>query len=150
MLLKAKPKDFNDLVQISGLAHGTGTWIDNGENLLDNGHTLSELPTLRDDVFLQLMKYGLSKEAAYQIAEYVRRGRLRHISDHTFEFVEYMRSKNVPEWYIESLRKIWYLFPKAHATAYVMNAVRIAWYKIHYPLQFRAVCLPSDNTDTDG
>ena len=149
MLLKAKPKKFNDLVRISGSAHGTGTWIDNGENLLDNGHKLSELPTLRDDVFLQLMKYGLSKEAAYQIAEYVRRGRLYHISDLTFEFVEYMRSKNVPEWYIESLRKIRYLFPKAHAVAYVMNAVRIAWYKIHYPMQFCTVCLPSGDTDTD-
>lgn len=149
MLLKAKPRKFNDLVRISGLAHGTGTWIDNGGNLLDNGHMLSELPTLRDDVFLQLMKYGLNKEAAYEIAEYVRRGRLYHISDLTFEFVEYMRSKNVPEWYIESLRKIRYLFPKAHATASVMNAVRIAWYKIHYSLQFRAVCLPSDDTDTD-
>ena len=149
MLLKAKPKDFNDLVQISGLAHGTGTWIDNGEILLDNGHKLSELPTLRDDVFLQLMKYELNKEAAYQIAEYVRRGRLYHISDLTFEFVEYMRSKNVPEWYIESLRKIRYLFPKAHAVAYVMNAVRIAWYKIHYPMQFCTVCLQSGDTDTD-
>lgn len=149
IILKANPKNFNDLVQISGLEHGMGTWIDNGENLTDSGHRLSELPALRDDVFLQLMKYGLNKGAAYQIAEYVRSGRLYHISDLTFEFVEYMRSKKVPEWYIESLRKIRYLFPKAHAVADVMNAVRIAWYRIHYPMQFRAVCLTSGDIGTD-
>lgn len=139
MLLKLKPKSFDDLVQISGLSHGTGIWLDNGENLLNEGRTLCELPALRDDILLQLMQYGLEKDSACQIAECVRRGKFYYYSDLTFELVELMRSKNVPEWYIQSLRKIRYLFPKAHAVAYVMNAVRMAWYKIHYPKEFASV-----------
>ena len=139
MLLKLKPKSFDDLVQISGLSHGTGIWLDNGENLLNEGRTLCELPALRDDILLQLMQYGLEKDSACQIAECVRRGKFYYYSDLTFEPVELMRSKNVPEWYIQSLRKIRYLFPKAHAVAYVMNAVRMAWYKINYPKEFASV-----------
>lgn len=139
MLLKLKPKSFDDLVQISGLSHGTGIWLDNGENLLNEGRTLCELPALRDDILLQLMQYGLEKDSVCQIAECVRRGKFYYDSDLTFELVELMRSKNVPEWYIQSLRKIRYLFPKAHAVAYVMNAVRMAWYKIHYPKEFALV-----------
>lgn len=139
LLLIIKPKSFSDLVQISGIAHGTGIWIDNGENLLNKGKILGELPTLRDDVFLQLTNYGLDRESSYQIAECVRRGKLFHNSDLASEFAECMRNKNVPEWYIESLTKIRYVFQKAHAVSYVMNAIRMAWYKVYYPVQFRTV-----------
>ena len=148
MLLKLKPSSFDDLVQISGLSHGTGTWIDNGENLLNDGHTLSEIPALRDKVFLQLMRYGLERDSAYQIAECVRTGRLACNSNLTFELVKHMRGNNVPEWYIQSLRKIWYLFPKAHAVTYVMNAVRMAWYKTYYPVEFYAAVLTCDRDNS--
>lgn len=141
MLLRLKPKSFDDLVQISGLSHGTGIWLDNGENLLKENHTLSELPALRDDILLRLMRYGLERDSAYQIAEYVWKGKFYYDSNLTFELVERMRNKNVPEWYIQSLRKIRHLFPKAHVVAYVMNAVRMAWYKIHYPTEFYAAYL---------
>lgn len=141
MLLKLKPKSFDDLVQISGLAHGPGVWVDNGDNLLYNGHALSEVPAIRDDIFLQLMQYGLDKLSSFQIAECVRKGKFYYDSDLTFKLIERMRNKNVPEWYIQSLRKIRYLFSKAHAVTHVMNAVRIAWYKIHYPTEFYAAHL---------
>lgn len=141
MLQMTRPKSFDDLVRISGLSHGTNTWIDNGEELLRDGHSISELPALREDVFLQLLDYGVERENAFKIAEYVRRGRFYFDSDVTNEFVRILQKANVPKWYIQSLRKNRYMFPKAHAVAYVMNAVRMAWFKIHYPVEFYAAYL---------
>ena len=148
MLLKIKPKSFYDLVQISGLSHGAEVWNDNSENLLNDGRTLSELPALRDAILLQLMRYGLERDSACQIAECARRGKLFYDSERTVELVEHMRSKNVPEWYIQSLCKIRYLFPKAHSVHYVMNAVRMAWYKNYYPVEFYASVLTCDVNDS--
>ena len=141
MLLKLKPKSFHDLVQIWGLSYGTGIWIDNCDQLLYDSHLLSELPALRDDIFLQLMQYGLEKSSSFRIAECVRKGALCHNANWTLELVERMRNNNVPEWYIQSLRKVRYLSPKAHETAYAMNAVRMAWYKIYYPTELYAAYL---------
>ena len=141
MLQKTKPVCFADLVQVSGLSHGTNVWIDNGEELLSIGHKLSELPALRENIFLQLLQYGLERKAAFRIAEYVRKGRLSYQNDTTAEFVQLMKGTHVPEWYIQSLEKIQYMFPKAHAVSYVMNAVRIAWFKVHYPTEFYAAYL---------
>lgn len=153
MLLTAKPSSFADLVQLSGLSHGTGTWIDNGEELINSDYPLSELPALRDSVFLQLLQYGLDREDAFKIAEYTRKGRFYYENETTAEFIKLMENANVPEWYINSLQKIRYLFPKAHATAYVMNAVRLAWFKIHYPTEFYAAYLScyfnNDNSITE-
>lgn len=141
MLRKTRPKSFDDLVRIIGLSHGINTWTENGEKMLRDGHSISELPTLREDVFLQLLNYGVERESAFKIAEYVRRGRFCFDSDLTNEFIQILQKANVPEWYIRSLRKNRYLFPKAHAVAYVMNAVRMAWFKIHYPVKFYAAYL---------
>ena len=140
MLLKIMPESFYDLVQIWGILHGTGIWNENGEKLIQDGHTISELTAFRDDVFLQLMQHGLEKEYAKQIAECVRMGKLYYDSKLSLELIERMRNKNVPEWYIQYLRKIQYLYPKAHAVSYVMNSVRMAWYKVHYPTEFLAAC----------
>ena len=135
-ILKTMPESFAELVKIYGLEHGTGIWKDNVDGLMAEGHKLSEIPAFRDDVMLQLIQYGLERERAYQIAEHVRIGKLSHDSRLSHKFVETMRNFNVPEWYIQCLRKIQYMFPKAHAVSYVINSVRMAWYKVHYPDEF--------------
>lgn len=140
ILLKLKPKSISDLVQISGLLHGTGIRIDNCDKLY-NSHKLSELPAFKEDIFLRLMQYGLGRSSSFQTAEYVWNGELQYNNDTTFKYIECMRDKNVPEWYIQSLQKVQYLFPKAYAIANVMNAVRMAWFKIHYPTEFYAAYL---------
>lgn len=150
MLQTTKPKSFDDLVRISGLAHGTNTWIDNGEKLLRDGHSISELPTLREDVFLQLLNYGVERESAFKIAEYVRRGRFYFDSEVTNGYIQILRESKVPEWYIQSLRKIRYMFPKAHSVAYVMNAVRMAWFKNYYPKEFYEAYLTCYFEDVDN
>lgn len=134
MLQKTKPESFSDLIRISGLAHGTDVWLDNGEELLADGTCkLSELIACRDDIMLYLVRKGMERKSAYRIMEHVRRGKgLRP------EYVEMMREIGVPQWYIESCQKIKYLFPKAHAAAYVMMAFRIAWFKVYYPAEFYA------------
>ena len=150
MLLTTKPKSFDDLVRISGLAHGTNTWTDNGEKLLHDGYSISELPALREDVFLRLLNYGVERESAFRIAEYVRRGRFYFDSDVTNGYIKILRESKVPEWYIQSLRKIRYMFPKAHAVAYVMNAVRMAWFKKYYPKEFYEAYLTCYFEDVDN
>lgn len=148
MLLKIKPKSFDDLVRIFGLAHGAGTWIGNGEIMLNFNHKLNELPIFRDDVFMKLMEYGFERESAYKIAEFARKGQLHYHNDLTYyhndltlELKEQMLNKKVPLWYIRSLTKILYMMPKAHAVTNVMNAVRAAWYKVHFPTEFYAAYL---------
>lgn len=144
ILLKLEPKSFDELVKISGLVLGAGIWHNNAEDLLNSKHNLDELPIFRDDVFMQLMQYGLERNAAYKIAECVSDGILYHDNADTFEFVAHMRNKNVPEWYIQSLCKVRYLSSKAHSVAYVMNAVRMAWYKAYYPTQFNTACFTAE------
>ena len=136
LLHTIKPKSFDDLVRISGIAHGTGTWIDNGEELFRVGHIISDIPSLRDDVFLLLESYGVDRETAFEIAEYVRKGKLKIDTEMTKKYIRLMQEAKVPEWYIKSLGKIFYMFPKAHSVAYVMNAVRLAWFKVYYPTEF--------------
>ena len=127
-----KPQSFDDLLQISGLMHGTDTWNGNAEVLIKNGVcALSDVVALRDDIMLYLIKQGLDREAAFFIMEHVRKG--KGLSE---EHIEKMREHNVPDWYIDSCKKIKYLFPKAHAVAYVMSAVHLAWYKLYYPIEF--------------
>ena len=123
-------------MRISGIAHGTGTWIDNGEELFRDGHIISDIPSLRDDVFLLLESYGVDRETAFEIAEYVRKGKLKNDTEMTKKYIRLMQEAKVPEWYIKSLGKIFYMFPKAHSVAYVMNAVRLAWFKVYYPTEF--------------
>ncbi|MBP8613368.1 MAG: PolC-type DNA polymerase III [Firmicutes bacterium] len=132
MLLETKPKCFADLVRISGLSHGTDVWANNARELIrENLATLDQVIATREDIFLYLMELGLESSLAFSIAEKVRKG--MPLSD---EDISMMKSVSVPDWYIDSCKKITYLFPKAHAVAYVTNSFRIAYYKVHYPLAF--------------
>jgi DNA polymerase-3 subunit alpha (Gram-positive type) len=134
MLAQTRPKSFSDLVRISGLSHGTDVWANNAQELIKSGHTLSEVISTREDIMNYLIHKGMQPIDAFNIMESVRKGNV--LKEH---MVEKIRALDIPEWFIESCRKIKYMFPKAHAAAYVTMAYRIAYYKIYYPHEFYAV-----------
>ena len=144
MLETAKPKTFNDLLIISGLAHGTNVWAGNAEDLVKSGKTLNEVIGCRDDIMTFLISKGVEAKSAFKIMEGVRKGR-----GLTEEQEADMRAHRVPDFYIESCKKIAYLFPRGHATAYVMMAVRVAYFKLYYPLEFYAVFFSIRSDDWD-
>ncbi len=140
MLVDTKPTDFNTLVRLSGFSHGTDVWLGNARELIVGG-TASVLETVgcRDDIMLYLIRMGLDPKMSFKIMEAVRKGKVKKgKADDWGKWVEEMHRHDVPQWYIDSLAKIGYLFPKAHAVAYVMMAFRIAWFKVHHPLAFYA------------
>lgn len=126
-----KPKTFSELVQISGLSHGTDVWANNAENLVRDGLPLSSVIGCRDDIMSDLLKYNLPSKQAFNIMEHVRKGK-----GLTEEEENLMIEHDVPKWYINSCKLIKYMFPKAHAVAYVMMAVRIAWFKVYHPIYY--------------
>lgn len=132
LLTDAQPKSFEDLVGISGLSHGRDVWLNNAKNLIvDAKKTLSDVITCRDNIMAYLIKNNINTKTAFYVMESVRKGKGIKESD-----VKKLKEKGIEEWYIDSCNKIKYLFPKAHATAYVINAYRFAWFKVYYPIHY--------------
>lgn len=139
MLVDTKPTTFDELIRISGLSHGTDVWLNNAQSLIAEGTvTLNEAICCRDDIMIYLIKKGLPPNPAFKIMETVRKGKALKDPKKWEEYKELMISHDVPEWYIKSCEKIKYMFPKAHAAAYVTNAFRIAWFKVHIPKAYYA------------
>ena len=139
MLEDTKPKTFAELIKISGLSHGTDVWAGNARELIQSGQAeFKDIVGCRDDIMVNLIAYGMEPKKAFKIMEFVRKGKPSFDPETWAGFAEEMRACEVPEWYIENCRRIKYMFPKAHAAAYVISAFRIAWFKVHMPIYYYA------------
>ncbi len=154
MLVDTKPTTFDELIRISGLSHGTDVWLNNAQELVASGTvTLKEAICCRDDIMIYLINKGLEPGMSFKIMESVRKGKVAKGKEGKWpEYKEVMREHGVPEWYIDSCEKIKYMFPKAHAAAYVTNAFRIAWFKVHIPKAYYCayMSIRADEFDSDS
>ena len=150
MVDEIKPTHFSELVKIAGLSHGTDVWLGNAQELIKNNVVpFTEVIGCRDDIMVYLIYNGLKPLKAFKIMEFVRKGKASKDLATWAEHKQTMKDANIPEWFIDSCEKIKYMFPKAHAAAYVMSAFRIAWYKVHMPVYFYASWFSTKATDFD-
>jgi DNA polymerase-3 subunit alpha (Gram-positive type) len=150
MLLEIKPTHFADLVKIAGLSHGTDVWNGNVRDLIVNKVVpFEEAVGCRDDIMQSLINYGLDSSGAFKISEFVRKGKAKKEPEKWVEHVAHMRENDVPEWFIECCHKIQYMFPKAHACAYVMMSFRVAWFKLYWPLYYYSAYFSIRRSDFD-
>ncbi|MEG2457481.1 MAG: PolC-type DNA polymerase III [Bacilli bacterium] len=150
MLEEVKPNKYAELIKVSGLSHGTDVWYGNARDLILNKTCLfDEVIGCRDDIMLYLIDKGIDKGKSFKISEFIRKGKTHKLPDEWEEYKKILKEHDVPEWYIGSCEKIKYMFPKAHASAYVINSLRVAWFKLYHPLNYYRVFLSIRRSDFD-